>query len=69
MKTFKVTTGWTGFSEITVEAETQEEAFDLVEEKMYDSNNEVLTGNGLSYGFEDEEILQVEEIQENEDDS
>jgi hypothetical protein len=34
---------------------------------MYDSNNEVLTGNGLSYGFEDEEILQVEEIKENED--
>ena len=66
MKVFKVTTSWTGFSEITVQAATQEQAFDLVEEKMYDSNNEVLTGNGLSYGFEDEEILQVEEIKENE---
>jgi hypothetical protein len=28
MKVFKVTTSWTGFSEITVEAETQEEAID-----------------------------------------
>jgi len=66
MKVFKVTTKWTGYSEITVQAATQEEAFDLVEEGMYDSDGEVLTGDGLSYGFEDEEILQVEEIKENE---
>ena len=44
MKVFKVTTSWTGFSEITVEAETQEEAKVLVEKVEYDTDKEVLTG-------------------------
>ena len=69
MKSFKVITKWTGYSEITVQAETEEQAFDLVEEKNYDPNKEVLTGNGLDYGYEDEEIVKVNEIQENEDDT
>jgi hypothetical protein len=62
MKTFKVTTSWTGFSEITVEAETQDEAMDLVHMGEYDCNNEVSTGNGLKYGYQDEETIAVEEI-------
>mgnify|MGYP003634856516 FL=1 len=69
MKVFKVTTSWTGFSEITVEAETQEEAKVLVEKVEYDTDKEVLTGYGLDYGYENEEIIEVKEIKENEDDS
>ena len=67
MKTFKVITRWTGYSEITVEAETEEQAFDLVEEKNYDPYKEVLTGNGLDYGYEDETIINVIDTEENED--
>ena len=67
MKTFKVITSWTGYSEITVQAETEEQAFDLVEEKNYDPNKEVLTGNGLDYGYEDETIIKVIDTEENED--
>ena len=66
MKVFKVTTSWTGFSEITVEAETQEEAKVLVEKVEYDTDKEVLTGYGLDYGYENEEIIEVKEIQETE---
>ena len=69
MKVFKVTTSWTGFSEITVEAETQEEAKVLVEKVEYDTDKEVLTGYGLDYGYENEEIIEVKEIQESEDES
>ena len=69
MKVFKVTTSWTGFSEITVEAETQEEARVLVEKVEYDTDKEVLTGYGLDYGYENEEIIEVKEIQEVEDES
>ena len=62
VKTFKVFTKWTGYSEITVQAETKRQASDLVEEKNFDPNNEVWTGNGLDYGYENEEIIEVEEI-------
>ena len=69
MKEFKVITKWTGYSEITVQAETKQEAENLVANDEYDTDNEVLTGNGLDYGYEDEEIVEVNEIQENEDGS
>ena len=62
VKTFKVFTKWTGYSEITVQAETKRQASDLVEEKNFDPNNEVWTGSGLDYGYENEEIIEVEEI-------
>ena len=67
MKEFKVIRSWTGFSEITVQAENKEQAKLLVEEGEYDTDNEVSTGNGLDYGYENEEIISVEEIKENED--
>ena len=67
MKEFKVTTSWTGFSEITVEAETLENAIDLVHMGEYDPNDEVSTGNGLDYGYNNEETIDVQEIKENED--
>jgi hypothetical protein len=47
MKTFKVITSWTGYSEITVQAETKQEAENLVANDEYDTDNEVLTGNGV----------------------
>ena len=67
MKTFKVITSWTGYSEITVQAETKQEAENLVANDEYDTDNEVLTGNGLKYGYNDEETIDVKEIKENED--
>ena len=68
MKTFKVITKWTGYSEITVQAETEEQAKLLVEEGEYDTDNEVSTGNGLDYGYNNEETIDVQEIKENEND-
>ena len=67
MKTFKVIRSWTGFSEITVQAENKEQAKLLVEEGEYDTDNEVLTGNGLGYGYENETIIKVIDTEENED--
>ena len=67
MKTFKVITSWTGYSEITVQAENEEQAKLLVEEGEYNTDNEVLTGNGLGYGYENETIIKVIDTEENED--
>jgi len=67
MKTFKVITSWTGYSEITVQAENEEQAKLLVEKGEYDTDNEVLTGNGLGYGYENETIIKVIDTEENED--
>jgi hypothetical protein len=67
MKSFKVITKWTGYSEITVQAKNEEQAKLLVEEGEYDTDNEVLTGNGLDYGYNDEETIDIQEIEENED--
>jgi len=66
MKTFKVIRSWTGFSEIFVQAENEEQAKLLVEEGEYDTDNEVSTGNGLDYGYNDEETIDIQEIEENE---
>ena len=67
MKTFKVITSWTGYTEVTVQAENRELAITSVDVGDYDIDNEVSTGNGLSYGYENEEIISVEEIKETED--
>ena len=67
MKTFKVITSWTGYSEVIVQAENKELAITSVDVGDYDPNKEVSTGNGLDYGFENEEIISVEEIKETED--
>jgi len=62
MRTYKITTSWTGYSEITVKAKNQEEAETMVNEGNYDPNDEVFTGNGLDYGWNYEEIIETEEI-------
>jgi len=67
MKTFKVITKWTGYSEITVQAENEEQAKLLVEEGEYDTDNEVSTGNGLDYGYNNEETIDIQAIKETED--
>ena len=67
MKTFKVIRSWTGFSEITVQAENEEQAKLLVEEGEYDTDNEVSTGNGLDYGYNNEETIDIQPIEENQD--
>jgi hypothetical protein len=67
MKTFKVITSWTGYSEVIVQAENKELAITSVDVGDYDTDNEVSTGNGLDYGYENEEIISVEEIKEKED--
>jgi hypothetical protein len=61
---YKVYTRWIGYSEIEVEAKSEEEASEIVDEGSYEPENEIHTGNGLEYGYEDEEILEIEEIKD-----
>ena len=61
MKTYKVYTKWIGYSEIEVEAKSTEEAEEKVLEGDYSVFREASTGGDLDYGFEDEEVLKVEE--------
>lgn len=61
MKVFKVHTKWIGYSEIIVDAKDEQEAREFVAMGSYDPSEELQTGNGLDYGFEDEEVLQVKE--------
>tara|TARA_B100000902_G_C26992087_1_gene755555 strand:- start:96 stop:296 length:201 start_codon:yes stop_codon:yes gene_type:complete len=64
MKVFKVYTKWIGYSEIEIEAKSDDEAREIVDEGNYEPENEVHTGNGLEYGYEDEEILEIKEIKD-----
>ena len=61
MKTYKVYTKWIGYSEIEVEANSPKEAGEKVLSGDYDITREACTGGDLDYGFEDEEVLEVEE--------
>ena len=62
MKTYKVFTKWIGYSEIVVEAKSPKEAEEKVLKGDYDLLDETMTGTGLGYGFEEEEVLKVEEV-------
>ena len=64
MKTYKVYTKWIGYSEIGVEAKSHEEAEEKVLEGDYSLFREASTGGDLDYGFEDEEVLKIEEVEE-----
>ena len=61
-KAFKVYTKWTGYSEIIVDAKDEQEAKEFVAMGTYDPSEELQTGNGLEYGYDDEEVLEVEVI-------
>lgn len=63
MKTYKVYTKWIGYSEIGVEAKSPEEAEEKVLEGDYSLFREASTGGDLDYGFEDEEVLKIEEVE------
>ena len=63
MKTYKVYTKWIGYSEIGVEASSPEEAEEKVLEGDYSLFREASTGGDLDYGFEDEEVLKIEEVE------
>tara|TARA_B100001057_G_scaffold12051_2_gene11456 strand:- start:42485 stop:42679 length:195 start_codon:yes stop_codon:yes gene_type:complete len=58
---FKVRTKWIGYSEIIVEAQNKQDAEALVYKGKYDPLNESTTANGLDYGYDNEEIIEVEE--------
>lgn len=62
MKEFEVYTQWRGYSIIRVQAENKEEAQMMVEDGDYDPSNEVMTGNGLNAGYEEEEVIEVVEL-------
>ena len=65
MKKFKVKTKWIGYSEITLKALSKKAAEDLVNESNYKSSvAEKSTGNGLDYGYENEEIVDVWELKD-----
>ena len=61
-KVFKVYTKWTGYSEIIVEAKNEKDAETLVYEGNYAPSDEIHTGYGLEYGYDDEEILEIEKV-------
>lgn len=61
-KVFIVYTKWTGYSEIYVEAKNEKDAETLVYKGNYDPSDEIHTGNGLEYGYDDEEILEIEKV-------
>ena len=69
MKTYKVYTKWIDYSEIIVDAKDEQEAKDFVAMGSYDPSEELLTGNGLDYGYEDEQVYKVIDIEENQDDT
>ena len=61
---YKVYTKWIGYSEIKVEAKSEEEAKELVNLGEYEPENELSTGTGLNLGYDEEEIYKVEEIKD-----
>ena len=61
MNRYKVYTKWKGYSEIIVDAKSPKEAEEKVLKGDYDLLDETMTGTGLDYGFEDEEVYNVEE--------
>ena len=69
MKTFKVITSWTGYSEITVQAKNKEQAEQIAFEGNYDRNNEVYSTDDIGveiFGMkkEDEQLLNIRENQD-----
>lgn len=59
-KTYKVYTKWVGYSEIEVEANSKEEAGEKILDGDYSIFREASTGGDLDYGFDNEEITDIE---------
>ena len=62
MPKYKVYTEWTGYSVVTVEADSAQEAEEKVYYGEYDSDDALHTGSGLGYGYDHEETIEVREI-------
>ena len=62
MKKYKVTTEWTGYSVVTVEANSPQEAEEKVYRGEYDSDDALHTGSGLDFGYDHEQTIEVEEV-------
>lgn len=62
MKTYKILTQWVGYSEIEVSANSYEKAEEKVLSGDYCESNEISTGQGLEYGYDHEEILEISEV-------
>jgi len=67
LKTYKVYTKWTGYSEIIIQAKSKEEVKELVDTQNYNPSDEIHTGYGLEYGYDDEEITKIEEQESDSD--
>jgi hypothetical protein len=67
LKTYKVYTKWIGYSEIEIQARSKEEVKELVAIGNYDPNDEIYTGYGLEYGYDEEEITKIEEQESDND--
>ena len=61
---YKVYTKWIGYSEIEVYAKSEDEAKEMVDMGNYEPENELSTGTGLNLGYDEEEVLKVEEIKD-----
>jgi hypothetical protein len=59
---YKVFTKWIGYSEIEVEAKSEDEAREMVDMGNYEQENELSTGTGLNLGYDEEEVLEIEEV-------
>ena len=59
---YKVHTKWIGYSEIKIEAKSKEEAEQKYYDGDYDVYDERTTGGDLDYGFDDEEVTEVVEV-------
>ena len=57
MTTYKVCTKWIGYSEYTVKAESKDEAEELC--MTGNSDTDTHTGDGLSEGYDDEQIIET----------
>ncbi len=62
MKTYKVKTSWTGYSEYTVKAESKEEAEELCMCGSFDTERHTLSG--LDYGGDEEQVTETKIIKE-----
>tara|TARA_R100001015_G_C4436185_1_gene31485 strand:- start:55 stop:249 length:195 start_codon:yes stop_codon:yes gene_type:complete len=59
MSIYKIHTKWVGYSEVDIEADSKDQAIQKFYDGDYDFGEELLTGNGLDKGFENEEVLFV----------
>ena len=61
---YKVYTKWIGYAVIEVKSKSEEEARDKVLSGKFEPENELSTGTGLNLGYDEEEVLKVEEIKD-----